>query len=115
MTPIVVAPIVAVVFLTLFGVFGAALIVQFRGDRWLPEWTPMSLRRRSSNLIIRALAIGWTAAWSVGGQLVVLLILSKWIQSGELIAATILGLEVVAAVALAVLVLQVPSRSATET
>lgn len=98
--------IVAGTYLIAFTLFAPALIVQFRGDRWLPEWVPDTLRRRHRDRFAAAASLLWTFIWSVGGQVLVLYLAILRLKDGELVAAMIFGIELLVAAVLACVMLR---------
>jgi hypothetical protein len=87
------AGIGASVALAFFVVFGTLLLVQIRGDSWLPAWVPKSARRRSDNRAIRIFGIIWCAAWSLGGQAVIVVQGFRQIDLGNRDAGVIYLIE----------------------
>ena len=100
----------SVVLLAFFGVFGISLLVQFRGNEWLPRWVPKDLRIRPTNPILRLLNVLWAAAWSLGLQVLVVVQAVHLMGDGHEAAAVIFMIEIAAAIVMTIIGLRVSSR-----
>lgn len=100
---------VALDFLLLFSIFSVVLIVQFRGDTWLPPWVWATLRRRPTSVFLRAANGLWVAMWTIGGQTIVGILVFRALDEGQPEAAAVLGTEMAAALALAIFALRASS------
>ena len=98
------------VLLLAYGIFGVALLVQFRGDHWLPHWVPDNLRKRPTNWIVAIVNVVWTGSMSLGGQVVVASQAVRWFREGELVAALISMIEIAVAIVMTIIGLRVSSR-----